>query len=336
MTTQKKGILCGLGAGLNWALYTVLIYEILNLYAGSIGDIHSLKGIVMIVESALIIGVFECTFALCIEVGYLCCIRRVKEFIRILFSKTSLGILPAAIFAGFMGAVPYSIASSFSTSVAGTISAAFPAIGAIVATIWFKEKLTPLKFTGIILCVVGTGVMYGLSTGQTPLFVYLIAGLCAIGYAFEGCFGYNMMRQEIHSTITAALRRVYLIVLEIILILIIAVATKNFGYIPDFVSSFTVNSHTYPWLSGLEGNWIFLFLILFLGAGCNGLSYICWYYSFDYCGVATAQGLDITYGMWIVLLCSLPPFFATPAIGTICGAITVFVGAIFVTKASAS
>lgn len=334
MKTQQKGILCGLASGLTWAVYTVLVYEVLNLYAGSLGNVTSKMGILLIIISALIVGVCESCCALVVEIGYLSYLHRFKEFIKILFSKDGFGIIPAVIFSGLLGAVPYSIASSFSTSVAGTISAAFPAVGAIVALIWFKEKLTPLKFTGIILCIVGTGIMYGLATGETPLFVYFIAAICAVGYAMEGCFGYNMMRQDVHSSVAVALRRVYAILLNLLLIIILCAVSGNFGYIGHFLSSFTVNAEVYPWLSGMTGHWAFLIVILFLGATCNGLSYIFWYYSFNYSGVGTAQVLNITYGVFIVILCMLPPFLSLPSIGVIIGAAVMFAGAAIVTRES--
>lgn len=334
MKTQSKGFLCGIGSGLTWAIYTVLIYEVLNVYAGSDGDISSWTGIILIVTTALIIGVCESLCGLVMEISYLLKIKRFKEFISTLFSKDSFGIIPAVIFSGPMAAVPYSIASSFSTSVAGTISSAFPAVGAIVAAIWFKEKLSPLKFIGIIICILGTGIMYGLAIGNVPIFVYALSFLCAIGYAMEGCFGYNMMRADIHSSVVVAMRRVYAILLNGLLIFIISLLTNNFQYVAQIITSFTVNSTVYPVFSIFEGSTLFLVIIFFLGGCCNGLSYILWYYCFEYSGVGTAQVLNITYGIFIVILVMLPPFFSIPSLGSIIGAVVLFTGAAIVTKES--
>lgn len=271
--------------------------------------------------------VFECF--------YLLKIKRFKEFISILFSTASFGIIPAAIFAGLFGAIPYAVASSYSTSVAGTISAAFPAIGAIVAAIWFKEKLTPLKFIGIMICIVGTGIMYGLSGGGVPVFVYFIASICAVGYALEGCFGYRMMRDDIHSTVATVMRRVYLILIYALILILISAFTNNFSYLWHLISSFDVNAESFPFLGGFVGNKAFIWIVLFLGACLDGLAYILWYYSMEFSGVATAQVLNITYGIWIVLLLLMPPFLVIPAAGTMIGAIVLFAGATIVTKESA-
>lgn len=330
---KKKGILFGVASGLSWGFYTVLLYNVLNLYAGSTGTVDNFQGWILIITTALVIGLCDSVFGLIFECCYLIKIREFKDYLKILFSKSSFGIIPAALFSGLLGAIPYSIASSYSTSVAGTISAAFPAIGAIVAAIWFKEKLTKLKFFGIILCIVGTGVMYGLSGAGVPIFVYGIAFICAVGYAMEGCFGYNMMRGDVSSTVSTTLRRTFLLLLYLILIIVISTVTNNFGYVFSLVQSFDMNM-AIPAFAGLGGVKVAVWIILFIGSCLGGVSYITWYYSMEYSGVATAQVLNITYGIWIVIILMFPPFLEMPGIGTILGALVLFGGAALVSKES--
>ncbi len=333
MNEKKKGILYGIISGLAWGLYTVILYNILNLYAGSQGTVNHFHGWILIITTALVIGLCDSIFGLIFECCYLIKIGEFKAYVRTLFSKHSLGIIPAAIFSGLVAAVPYSIASSYSTSVAGTISAAFPAIGAIVAAFWFKEKLTKLKFTGIVLCIVGTGILYGLSGAGVPMFVYLIAFITAVGYALEGCFGYNLMRADISPTVTTTLRRTFLLLLYLILIIIIATTTRNFGYVFDLIQSFDFNT-TIPFLAGFSGMKALIWIVLFIGSCFGCISYITWYYCMHYTGVATGQVLNITYGIWIVILLSFPPFHQNPSMGTLLGALVLFSGAALVSKES--
>lgn len=329
---KKKGVAFGLASGLSWALYTIFLYNILNLYAGSMVEIGTFNGTILIITTALTIGTFESIFGLIFEWSYLIKIGQFKDYIRILFSKDSFGIIPAVLFSGLLGAVPFSIASSYSSSVTLTISAAFPAIGAIVAAIWFKEKVTKLKALGILVVIIGSGVMYGLAGASgVPLFVYGIAGICAVGYALEGVFGYNMMRGDVSSTVSTTLRRTFLLLLYLILIIIISASTNNFDYIFHLIKSFDMNT-TIPIFAGLEGVKVAVWIIFMLGAFLNGISYITWYYSMEFGGVATAQTLNITYGVWIVLLLMLPPFLQMPAIGTALGALIIFIGAAIVSK----
>ncbi len=334
MLKNKRGVFYGLASGLTWGVYTIFLYSILNLFAGDQGSIDSAGGWLLIITTALVIGLCDCILAMIVELAYLAKKGLLKEYVSVLCSKSSFGILPAALFSGLLGAVPYAIAGSYSPSVAGSISASFPAIGAIVAVIWFKERLTKLKFLGIIICIVGSASMYGLSGGKVPFFVYMIAFVCAIGYAMEGCFGYNMMRGDISSSVTTTLRRTFLIGVYIILLVVISLSTKNFGYIGHLIASFDVNAATYPFLGGLIGNKGFIWLMFFLGSTCSGISYICWYYAMEYSGVATAQVLNITYGIWITVLLCLPPFLTFPTIGTAIGSLIVFGGAVLVVRES--
>jgi drug/metabolite transporter (DMT)-like permease len=329
---RNKGIVFGLASGLSWAFYTVFVYNILNLFNTAEGEVGTFRGIMLIVGTAVLIALIDCCFALVFELGYLAKKGKLAEFIKILFSRDSVGILPAALFSGLLGAVPYAIASSFSTSVAGTISAVFPAIGAIVAVIWFKEKLTVLKFSGIIICIIGTALLYGLAGFGVPFWVYLVALLCAVGYALEGCFGYNMLRQEFDSSITTTLRRVYLIAVFIVVVIVITLTTDTWSYLGQLVAGFDVGNTSFAFLEPLVGNKIFIWAIYILGSWCGGISYITWYYSFEYSGVATAQVLNITYGLWIVVLLALPPFSQIPTIGVIIGALVIFIGAAIVVK----
>ena len=54
----------------------------------------------------------------------------------------------------------------------------------------------------------------------------------------------------------------------------------------------------------------------------------------EYSGVATAQVLNITYGIWIVIILMFPPFLEMPGLGTILGALVLFGGAALVSKES--
>ena len=89
--------------------------------------------------------------------------KKWKEFTKLLRSSAFFRIMPAALFAGPLGLVPFAIASRYSVSVATSISAFYPALGSIIAMFWFKEKLTKLKFVGILFAISGVVVISGFS-----------------------------------------------------------------------------------------------------------------------------------------------------------------------------
>ena len=326
---MKKGIFYGFLSGIAWALNALLLYNVLNLYAGSKGDTASFRGWILVITCALVIALTDSCLAFITELFILARMKRLKEFSKTLLSRDSIAVLPAAVCSGVVAAVPYVIASNYNSPLALTLSTAFPAIGALAAVIWFKEKLTKLKFAGILITIIGVGAMTGLGE-SVPWFVYLIALIPAFGYAFEGLFGYNAMRGDIHPEVTTVMRRVYFILLFAVLILICCLLTGDFRYIGELLSSFEVNDAVYPFLSGLAGNKAAVWIILFIGSACSAVSYAVWYYSMIYGGVGTAQTLNITYSAFLVILLALPPFQVIPGTGTVIGVLIILAGAVIV------
>ncbi|MDO5409191.1 MAG: hypothetical protein Q4F21_01925 [Lachnospiraceae bacterium] len=330
---MKKGILYGVLSGVSWAVNALLLYNVLNLYAAAKGDTGSFKGWMLILTCALVIALVDSALAFISELLILAKMKKLGEFWKTLLSRDSIAVLPAAICSGVFGAVPYVIASNYNSPLALTLSTAFPAIGAITAVIWFKEKLTKIKFAGILVTIIGVGAMTGL--GETvPWFVYLIALIPAFGYAFEGLFGYNAMRGDIHPEVTTVMRRVYFILLFSIMILICSAITGDFGYIGELLSSFEVNAEVFPFLTGLVGNKAAIWVIFFIGSACSAISYAVWYFSMIYGGVGTAQALNITYSAFLVVFMAIPPFKVIPGIGTIIGVLIILAGAVIVSYES--
>ena len=68
---KKKGILFGVASGLSWGFYTVLLYNVLNLYAGSTGTVDNFHGWILIITTALVIGLCDSVFGLIFECCYL-------------------------------------------------------------------------------------------------------------------------------------------------------------------------------------------------------------------------------------------------------------------------
>lgn len=333
MMNMKKGVFYGVLSGVSWAVNALLLYNVLNLYAASKGDTTSFKGWIFVITCALVIALVDSCLAFISELLILAKMKRLGEFWKTLFSRDSIAVLPAAVCSGVFGAVPYVIASNYNSPLALTLSTAFPAIGALVAVIWFKEKLTKFKFVGIMVTIVGVGIMTGLG-GAVPWFVYLIALIPAFGYAFEGLFGYNAMRGDIHPEVTTVMRRVYFIILFTLMILICSCITGDFGYVGELISSFEVNSTVFPFLTGLVGNKLAIWVIFFIGSACSAISYAVWYFSMTYGGVGTAQALNITYSGFLVIFMALPPFMVLPEIGTVIGVVIILAGAVIVSYES--
>ena len=333
MKDMKKGTIYGLLSGFTWAINALLLYNVLNLYVAARGDTDTFVGWMFIIVCALVIALVDSCLAFITELGILLKMKKLGEFWRTLLSKDSFAVLPAAICSGLFGAVPYILASSYNSPLTLTMTTAFPAIGALVAVVWFKEKLTKFKFIGILVTIVGVAVMTGFGE-PVPWFVYIIALIPAFGYAFEGLFGYSAMRTDIHPEVTTVIRRVYFIILFAIMMLVLSLFTKDFRYILDIIISFEVNNSAFPFLTGIVGNRAAVWVILFIGSAGSAMSYALWYFSMIYGGVGTAQALNITYSAFLVLFLMLPPLSVLPGMGTIIGVLVILVGAVIVSYES--
>lgn len=330
---MKKGIVYGVLSGITWAINALLLYNVLNLYVADKGDTVSFRGWILTITCALVIALVDSCLAFISELMILAKMKKLKEFWYTLLSRDSVAVLPAAICSGIFAAVPYIIASSYNSPLALTLSTAFPAIGALAAVVWFKEKLTKFKFIGILATIVGVGIMTGMGEA-VPWFVYIIALVPAFGYAFEGLFGYKAMRGDIHPEVTTVMRRVYFILLFSIMILISSLITKDFGYIFEIFRGFDVNADIFPFIAGLAGNKLAVWVILFIGSAGSALSYAVWYFSMIYGGVGTAQALNITYSAFLVIILALPPFKVIPNLSTILGVLVILAGAVVVSYES--
>ena len=329
MSNKKKGTIYGLLSGFTWAINALLLYNVLDLFIAGQGYPDSFVGWMFIIVCALVIAFVDSCLAFITELGILIKMKKFGEFWRTLFSKDSLAVLPAAICSGLFGAVPYILASSYNSPLTLTLTTVFPAIGAIVAVIWFKEKLTKFKFLGIIITIVGVAVMTGFGD-VVPWYIYMIALVPAFGYAFEGLFGYNAMRADIHPEVTTVMRRVYFIVLFSVMIIVGSIFTRDFRYVIDLIASFEVNNEAFPFLTGLVGNRAVIWIILFIGSAGSAFSYALWYFSMSYGGVGTAQALNITYSGFLVLFLALPPFSQIPGLGMVIGVLVILIGAVIV------
>lgn len=326
---KKKGIIVGLFSGLTWAIYTVGLYTVLNLYAGDLGNLNSRVGIMLIILTTLTISIIDSAFTLCSELFVIHREGNFRLFFQTLFSKVSLGIIPAAILAGPFGLLPYAIASYNSVEIAGAVSALYPVIGAIAAVIFLKEKVTKMKAVGIGFAVLGTISIYllGNPTGAS-LIAYSFALICAFGWGLEAIFGAKLMKDDVDPKITIAMRHAYSIAIYLVLTVIIVSMVGEDGYIINLVQNFQFNSDIALFANLSAKGWVWLVFIV--SSIFGSLSYMAWYIAMKYIGVASAMVLNISYGLWIVIITLLPPFNMAVQPAVIVGALLIFMGSLLV------
>ena len=104
------------------------LYSWLSPYNGDSGTLDSTRGIMFIILAAIGIAWIDALITFVFELGYVVVRHKFRDYVRLLRSKAFFRIMPAALFAGPFGLVPFAIASRYSVSVATSISAFYPAL----------------------------------------------------------------------------------------------------------------------------------------------------------------------------------------------------------------
>lgn len=315
---EGKGKVTGLLSGFTWAMYTVVLYNVLNLYASSKGDLTSAQGILLILITTILISLADLCFNVIFELGVLKKTNLIGEFRSVFFSKQGFGIIPAAILAGPLGLIPYAIASAISAPIAGAFSALYPVVGAIASFLVFRERLDKIKILGGLLAIIGVITTYKLESAS--LAVYIIALIPAFGWGLEAIFGYKLIKDDVNPIVTITIRHIYSALILAICLVVFLVSSGQYSYVAEFYSGIKFSDV----LLGVNNGFIWP---VFVVASCIGAtSYILWYTSMKYVSVAPAMILNISYVLWIPIILLLPPFSQKISFNILLGCIIIFIG----------
>lgn len=328
---NKRGIVQSVISGFLWASYSVTMYSLLNPFSGDTGTLDSAKGIMLIILAAVSIAWIDAIVAGAYELIYCYKIGKFSELKKELKSSSFFKIMPAAIFAGPLGLVPFAIASRYSVSVATSISAFYPALGSIVAMIWFKDKLSPMKFLGLLLAVAGVVVISGFS--GLNIVGIILSIIASIGYSFELVFGYRLMADDVDPIVSLALKQVATVSVYTLIMVVLLLIPGNFGFFTNLVRSINFNSE-FAFTAGLMNNKVLIILVFMLASLFNAAAYVFYFRGMNNAGVSTASSLNIAYGVWTIIILMVPPFLMMPTISSVIGSILTFCGSVLVIVAS--
>lgn len=228
---------------------------------------------------------------------------KLGDFFRTLKTKPGRMMILAALVGGPISSTAYVVALQMAGSIVIPITALCPAIGAILARILFKQKLTPRMMAGIAICFLASFMIGSTGLGgDAPaglLLGILIAFIAAFGWGLEGCvagYGTSMIDYEIGITIrqtTSGLANL------IILVPIFAIlAGGGFGLSTDLFIDAVTDASAMPWfiVSG--------FFAVF--------AYSLWYKGNSMCGAALGMACNGAYSFW-------GPFFLWLILGVVLG-----------------
>lgn len=294
----KKGLFYALGGGVLWGL-TVLFLGTAFLFIDSRGitdsTFYMLPLVVAMFHDAAG-GVFMLVFTLFNG--------KTKEYLRTMRTKPGWIICLATIFGGPLAMSGYLVGFMMAGTYAVAISACFPAVGAILAAIFLKEKINLRVWVGILTVVGGAvTISWVPPEGQFPNFYMGIgmALLATIGWAVEGvlgCFGMDV----IDSDIALGIR-------EMASGLIYALFV-----IPMFGAMVVTVASDVP----------VLFSIFGVGAFA-GFAYLAYYKAINRAGVARGQSLYVTFSIWAILF-SWAAGQTEPTVNLLIGAVLAVIG----------
>ena len=273
--SNYKGYGSGIISAMAWGLDTVLVGVILSM-APFINT-----------EAAIMLAPFVSTFlhdffsTLWMFI-YMIFTRQVGKLFKSLKTPSTKYVILASIFGGPMGMTGYLLSANYiGPSYAATISSIYPAVGAVLAAIFLKEKISRKGYIGLTISILGIALLgFGNDGGKASLIGFLFAGLSVLGWGSESVIcSYGMKDEDISPKQALQIRQFISALFSGVIILPLLKA--------------------YPLVfEVLKGNVIFVII----GTALMGtISYVCYYTAIHKLGPTRAMGLNITYVVWAMI-----------------------------------
>ncbi|SCY89192.1 hypothetical protein SAMN05216233_1349 [Desulfoluna spongiiphila] len=325
---KRKGILIALFSGLCYGFYTA--FMTLGMSKGVWADWYGANttGLSAFAITFLLGALGAATTDTCSAAWALLIagVRgKIGDFFRCLKTKPGLVMVVGALIGGPLASTAYVIGLQKAGSIVVPISALCPAIGAILARVWFKQELNARMMLGIAICF-GASFMIAYPTlgGDAPegMFMGVCFGfLAALGWGFEGCvcgYGTSMIDSEVGITIrqvTSGLSNLIILV-------------PVFGMMSGDVNTFGLVAQSFT-----DGSSIVWFI-------CAGLAaygaFMFWYKGNSMCGAALGMSCNGTFSFWGPFCCwivlgitfglegwSIPPIAWAAAVVMVIGIFTI-------------
>lgn len=269
-------MLCGIFAGIAWALETVILGMALSM-TPFVSD-----------SQAIFLAPFVSTFLHdALSALYLFCVNGCKGRLKAIFgicrTRTFPLLLVSSAIGGPIGMTGYVLAVNYmGASVGAVASAIYPAIGAVLASIFLKEKIRWYQWIFLLCTLCG---VWGLSASPELAIKNFGIGLlgvfmCSFGWGTEGVILSKCMREKgITSGDALQLRQ---LISALIYGLILLPCLKGWHFTAGLFSA-----------SGIP-----VLATIATAAFFATVSYLLYYRAIAALGTAKAMGLNITYTAW--------------------------------------
>lgn len=273
------GFISALGSGIAWSIDTILIGIILA------------KTPFIDTEMAIALAPFVSTFLhdsiSAVWVSIYNAIRgEFKGVLKAIRSKSGMFIMIAALMAGPLGMTAYMLSIKYiGPAYAASITAFYPALGALLAFVFLKEPMNIRIWSGIILSIIGV-IILGYSpsnmstTGPTFLLGIGFALLTVVGWALESVICAYGMKDDVTPEQALNIRQLTSGVFYAIILMPIL---KGYPIVIETVRSFNI-------------------VTIGITALVGTMSYLFYYNAINIIGAARSTALNITYSMWAIVI----------------------------------
>jgi drug/metabolite transporter (DMT)-like permease len=229
---------------------------------------------------------------------------------RAVTSRRGLVVCLAAVFGGPVAMSGYLFGIKYAgAEYTMALSATFPAVGALLARIFLRERITRAGWLGISLTIAGAIVVtYVPPRGDAPDF-YLGIGLALLatfGWGIEGVLAIHSMA-EIDSSIAGTIRMVTSCAIYLIVLMPL---TGSLNLVVDAISARSI--------------WV---IIAAAAAGAG--AYLTYYAANHLLGASKAMPLNAMYALWAILFGAVLTGFH-PTRHLVVGVLLTIAGAVFV------
>ncbi|WP_320174029.1 DMT family transporter [Maridesulfovibrio sp.] len=205
---------------------------------------------------------------------------RMKELGRTLRSKPARLVMLGAVFGGPVAMSCYFLGAKFAgAAYVMPITALYPAVASVFASIFLKERICKRAWIGLVMCIVG-GIVIGYTppegaVGSEFYLGIMLALIATFGWGVEGVLATSSM-DFLDPAVALNVRQLTSTIVFLTVVLPLA------GGWDLIIPALTSNLH-----------WVFP-----VAAFAGALSYLCWYRSMNMTGVSRAMAINITYSLW--------------------------------------
>lgn len=289
----KKGIAIALMSGIFYGLYSSLVVAAQT--QGVWGDwaaVLPAGGFLLVFILPTIASAINDTISGIWALAVTAKQGKLGDFIATLGSKPGRIMIASAIIGGPIGSASYIIALSMAGTIVTPIAALCPAIGSIISSILYKQKMGPNVILGIPVCMFGscligfTGLTGDMGSGVLP--GICLALVSALSWGIEGCvagYGTSMIDCQIGITIRQVTSGIVnlLCILPILSLVSGGGIAETYAFVAEAVTD--APSVIFFVLSGLFAY----------------LSFQNWYRGNSMCGTALGMACNGTYAFFVPL-----------------------------------